>query len=112
MPIQFCALIKKLNDCIRNATAVCNSRQNSVQDKIQSEKKNFVRKKIVGKKFLLEKIILSEKVCLRFCLGLTVVKVSCLGQIDAYHHKEVCTHHNKNAITYLLWRCMKHTDSV
>ena len=44
------------NDCIRNTTEVCNHRQNSVRDKIQSEKrsekkffwqkKNIVRKKL------------------------------------------------------------------
>ena len=39
--VQF---LLKLNDCIRNTTAVCNSRQNSVREKKLSEK-NFVGKK-------------------------------------------------------------------
>ena len=54
-----------------------------IRDKIQSKKKSeknfFVRKKFVGKK-------LQKKICLEYCLRFPVCKVSCLGQIDAYHH--------------------------
>ena len=37
---QYCRTLKKLNNCIQNTNAVCNSWQNSVQDKIQSQKKS------------------------------------------------------------------------
>ena len=47
-----------------------------------------VRKKIFGKK-------LSKKNDLRSRLGCLVRKVSCLRQIDAYHHYAVYTYRNK-----------------
>ena len=75
-------LNQQLNNCIRITTAVCNPRQNSVQDKIQSETKsdNFFLTKLffIRKKFLSEKKILSEffffQILFRteFCLGLPV----------------------------------------
>ena len=52
--IQYlCGIIKSdiINDCIRNATAVCNPRQNSVRDKMQE------------KYFLLEKQFCWTKIC-------------------------------------------------
>ena len=49
-----------------------------IPDKIQSETK-FSPTKICQNK-------LSEKNGLRHCLGFPVRNVSCLGQIDAYHH--------------------------
>ena len=52
-----------------------------IRDKIQSEKKNFFRKK----DFCWKKNFV-RKNCLGFCLGLSVLKVSCVGQIYAYHH--------------------------
>ena len=69
----------KLNDCIRNKTAVCNPGENSVRDKIQPEKNVFCHKKI----------FVRRKICLGFCLELTVTKVSCLRQVNAHHHKAV-----------------------
>ena len=60
----------QLNDCIQNTTAVCNPRQNSVPDKIQSQTK-FSPRQIQSKTksenffltifFLLGKIFFSEK---------------------------------------------------
>ena len=51
-----------------------------IRDKIQSEKKSeknfFVRKKD----------FCDKKNCLEFCLRLTVTKVSCFGQTNAFHH--------------------------
>ena len=68
----------KLNDCIRNTTAVCSPRQiqNSVQDKIFSPRQklrilfqqNFFLIKIVSNK----KNFVKKKI-LRFCLGLNFV---------------------------------------
>ena len=52
----------KLNDCIRNTTAVCNPRQ------IQSETKFSMRQNL-RKKFLLEKKLSEKRICLRRCLG-------------------------------------------
>ena len=80
-----------------------------IRDKIQSEikftpnqseakfspRQNSVRKKISLKKKFSQKIccqkinsqIFSQtEFSLRCCLGFPVDKVSCLGQIDAYHH--------------------------
>ena len=93
-------LQSKLNDCLRNTTAVCNPRQNSVRGKVQSETKyslrhNSVQEKIVRKKNLSEKKIVSKKNCLRHCLQFPVRKVSCLEQIDAYHHEAENTYRNK-----------------
>ena len=51
-----------------------------IRDKIPSEKKS--EKNI----FLLEKKNYQKKICLRCYLGFPVHKVSCLEQIDAYHH--------------------------
>ena len=82
----------QLNDCIRNTTAVCNPRQNSVQDQIQSETKYSLRlylekseKNIFCQEKFLKKNIV-RKFCLRSCLGFPVHKVSCLGPIAAYHN--------------------------
>ena len=45
----------KLNDCIRNTTAVCHPRQNSVPDKTQPETKSSLRQVSVRETdFLLE----------------------------------------------------------
>ena len=43
----------QLNDCVRNTTAVCNPRQNSLRDKIQSKTKSSPRQN--PKNFLSEK---------------------------------------------------------
>ena len=90
---------QQLNNCIRNTTAVCNPRQNLVRDKF-SPRQNSVLDKIQNF-FLLEKKFVGKK-NLRFCLGLNFVTdfqctfLSCLGQIDAYHHQAVYTCRNKN----------------
>ena len=68
----------KIRDRIHSETKF-SPRQKPVQDKIQSEKKS--EKKI----FLSEKKFYQKKNCLRHCLRFPVCKVSCLGQIDAYH---------------------------
>ena len=59
-----------------------------IRDKIQSKTKFRLRKN--QRKIFLSEIIfvqrkLSGKNCLGFCLRLTVTKVSCLGQINAFH---------------------------
>ena len=53
-----------------------------IRDKIQSKKKSE------------KKIFCQKKNYLRRCLGFSVHKVSCLGQIDAYHHYAVYTYRN------------------
>ena len=51
-----------LNDCIRNTTAVCNPRQNSVRDKIQSlkksEKNTFLSEKKTVQKEIVSDVVL------------------------------------------------------
>ena len=51
-------LQSKLNDCLRNTTAVCNPRQNSVRGKVQSETKSSLRQNSVQ-----EKIVRKKKTC-------------------------------------------------
>ena len=53
---------RKFNDCMRNTTAVCNPRQNSVQEKIQSKTK-FSWKKDCQKKN--SQIFSQTEFCLR-----------------------------------------------
>ena len=61
-----------------------------IRGKIQSETKSRLRqnpsKIFLSEKILLEKIIVSKNICVGCCLRFPVRKVSCLGQIDAYHH--------------------------
>ena len=75
----------KLDDCIRNTTAECNPRQNSVRDKKFSPRQVHSQTKFKIK-ILSEGKIVRKKFCLGRCLGFPVRKVSCFGQIDAYHH--------------------------
>ena len=82
-------LIFILNDCIRNTTAVCTPRQSPRQN---SGRDKFSLRKNWRKYFLLEKII---------CLGLTVTKVSCLGEINVYHDYAICTYRNKFPISVI-----------
>ena len=58
----------ELNDCIRNTTALCNPRQNSVQDKIQ----NLVGEKILSEKKLSKRNLLEKKI-LTYFSGLNFV---------------------------------------
>ena len=54
MKFMMCSNLEQLNDCIRNTTAACNPRQNSVRDKFSPrqnprisffyQKNNFVKK--------------------------------------------------------------------
>ena len=62
-----------------------------IQDQIQSKTKFSLRKNLrknffCWKKILSEKENCQEKICLEHSLGFPVHKVSCLGQINAYHH--------------------------
>ena len=50
----------------------------AIRDKIQYETKFSPRQNSVREK-------IQEKNLSRICIGLTVTKVSCLGQINAYH---------------------------
>ena len=52
-------MLSKLNDGIRNTTAVCSPRQNSVREKIQ-EKDFFVRKKFCQRKKNCDKKFVSD----------------------------------------------------
>ena len=66
------------------------SKTNSVRDKIQSETKFLSEKIFFEKNFYWEKSLAKKN--LRFYLRLNFVSdfqctfLSCLGQIDAYHH--------------------------
>ena len=51
----------QLNDCIRNTTALCNPRQNSVRDKKFSLRQNPIQEKIQEKYFCQKKILLEKK---------------------------------------------------
>ena len=67
--------------CIRNITAVCNPRQKSVRDKIQSKTKLCRKKNLLENKFCWKKNSQIE-----FVMDFQHAFLSCLGQIDAYHH--------------------------
>ena len=71
-----------------------------IQDKLQSETIFSPRQNSVWGKKSKKKIFLSEKKFVekkssQIYLGLTVTKVNCLGQINAYHHQAVYGYHNK-----------------
>ena len=75
--------------------------RDKIRDKIQSETKfsprqNSVREKVREKDILSGKKNCQKKIGLGRCLGFPVCEVSCLGEIDAYHHEAVCTHRSKH----------------
>ena len=75
--------IVQLKDCIQNTTAVCNLRQNSVQDKFSP--KNFFfqpSEKILRLNFVSDCILSWTE----FVSDFQCTFLSCLRPFDAYHH--------------------------